>query len=98
MFCKRVLGKCQISLLALIFIGCTSMPQGQSISVELYSGKTTLHKHFLWKHWQESKPIEPHAQWAIDHQDPVKTWYLTCSSITRSEWFGKMTAITVTVS
>jgi hypothetical protein len=86
-----------LSFLALVIIAFKWGPQGENITVELYSGKTTLHKHFLWRRWQESKPTEPYVQWAIDRQEPVKSWELPGGSIARSEWFGDMLAVDVVI-
>ena len=85
-----------ISFLVVVVIAFKWGPQGESIEIDLYSGNIILHKFFLSKRTHTKLPKEPHVQWAIDHQNPVKGWYLPGSSIARSEWFSDMMAVTFT--
>ncbi len=82
-----------VSFLALVFIAFKWGPQGENIQVDLYSGHIISYKSFLWKHSQINQPKEPHTLWAIKHQDPVRSWYMTGSSTNRGQWFGEMLAV-----
>ena len=81
------------SFLALVVIACKWGPQGESIQEDMYSGRIIKYKFFLWTRSQVSVPMPPYAQWAIDHQDPVKSWYLFAASTGRGEWFGEMQSV-----
>jgi hypothetical protein len=76
------------SFLVLVVIACIWGPRGRSIHVDLYSGRTLVYKNFLGKRSSVPGPIEPHVQWAIDHQDPVRSWYLPAGGQGRG-WFKK---------
>jgi len=77
-----------ISFLVLVIIAFKWGPRGKSSAVDLYSGHRIINKFFLWKHSQISRPKEPHVQWAIKHQNPVRSWYLPNSS-SRRGWFER---------
>lgn len=81
-----------ISFLALVVITFKWCPQGENAQVDLYSGNIILYEFFLSKRTRTELPREPHVQWAIDNQDPARSWYLPGGSIARSEWFGEMLA------
>ena len=82
-----------VSFLILVFIAFQWGPQGESVEVDLYSGHTLTHKHFLWKRTHTPGPMSDPVKWAIEHQDPQKSWYVFASSISRAEWFGPMVAV-----
>ncbi len=81
-----------VSFLVLVIIAFKWGPRGESNTVDLYSGHTITYKFFLWKRSQTSKPKFPHVRWAIQHQDPVKSWYRVASSLHRG-WFEKGLAV-----
>ncbi|NLW84975.1 MAG: hypothetical protein GXY41_11335 [Phycisphaerae bacterium] len=76
-----------ISILAVVVIVFIWGPRSRSWEVDMYSDNSILHKHFLWKSTHTESPKQPHVQWAIEHQEPVKGWYLPVSGMTGS-WFG----------
>lgn len=76
------------SFLVLVVIAFKYGSCSYSNSVDLYSGHRITNKSFLWKHSQISRPNEPHVQWAIEHLNPVRKWYLPNSSFRRG-WFEK---------
>lgn len=82
-----------VSILAGALVACMWGPQGESIEVDMYSGSLIIHKHYLWKRSRVPGPMQPYSQWAIDHQDPVKSWFIPASSTGRSEWFGQMLSV-----
>jgi hypothetical protein len=75
------------SFLALIVIAIKWGPRGESSEVDLYSGHVITYKFFLWKRSQILGPKLPHVRWAIEHQNPVRSWYILCSSMSRAGWF-----------
>jgi hypothetical protein len=77
-----------VSLLVLVIITFKYGPSGESNSMDLYSGHVITQKFFLWKHSQITGPNFPHVQWAIQHQNPVKRWYLPVSG-SRAGWFER---------
>jgi len=81
------------SFLVLVIITFKRGPRGESTQVDLYSGNLITNKFFLGKHSQISGPAAPHVRWAIQHQNPVRSWYIVASSISRARWFGKMLAV-----
>lgn len=81
------------SFMALVFIAFKWGPQGESSEVDLYSGNTITYKFFLSKRSQISEPNQPHVQWAIQHQDPVRSWYVFAANVQRVEWFGDMQSV-----
>ena len=85
-----------ISFLTLVVIAFKWGPQGESITLDLYSDNTIVHKFFLSKRTHTELPKAAHVQWALKHQNPVRGWYLSGSSIARSEWFGSMMSVDYT--
>ncbi|HML76546.1 MAG TPA: hypothetical protein PKB02_18795 [Anaerohalosphaeraceae bacterium] len=85
-----------VCVLTAVVIACMWGPQGESIEVDMYSGSLIIHKHYLWKRSRVPGPMQPYSQWAIDHQDPVKSWFIPASSTGRSEWFGQMLSVDLT--
>ncbi len=81
------------SFLVLVIIAFKYGPQGESTSVDLYSGHAKTRKFFLWKKSDITEPNSPHVQWAIKHQNPVRKWYMPAASVSRPVWFGKMRAV-----
>ena len=84
------------SFLVLVIMAFKWGPCGESNTVDLYSGHIITYKFFLWKRSQISGPKFPHVQWAIQHQNPVRSWYIVGSSMSRSGWFEKMMAVSYT--
>ena len=82
-----------VSFLVLVIIAFKYGPRGESSSVDLYSGKIITYKFFLWKRSQISRPKFPHIRWAIQHQNPVRSWYRVGYSMSRAGWFEKMLAV-----
>lgn len=82
-----------VSFLALVVVAFKWGPQGESVSIDLYSGNLIKHSFFLSRRTHTELPKDAHVQWAIDHQYPVKSWYQTGSNISRSEWFGEMMSV-----
>ena len=82
-----------VSFLVLVIIAFKYGPRGESSSVDLYSGKIITYKFFLWKHSQIPEPNFPHIQWAIRHQNPVRSWYIYACGTARGRWFGEMLAV-----
>jgi hypothetical protein len=76
-----------ISFLAAVVIVFKWGPRSRSNEVDMYSDNSILHEHFLWKSTHTELPKLPHVQWAIKHQESVKSWYLPVSGMTGS-WFG----------
>ena len=62
--------------------------RSESNTVNLYSGHAITYKFFLWKRSQITGPNFPHVQWAIQHQNPVKSWYLPASG-SGAGWFER---------
>jgi hypothetical protein len=83
------------SFLALVFITFKWGPRGENVEVDLYSGRTITHKSFLGKLSHAPGPMEPHVQWAIQHQDPVKSWYLVGAS-SQKGWFERTLCVDYT--
>ncbi len=75
-----------VSLLVLVILAFKYGPRSENITVDLYSGHVITHRSFLWKrsHIHQPKPV--YVQWAIEHQDPVRSWYLPCAG-TGQGWF-----------
>ena len=82
-----------VSFLVLVIIAFKWGPRGESIEVDLYSGHIITHKFFLWKRTHIREPKGPHVQWAIQHQNPIRSWYRVASSMSRAGWFEKMLAV-----
>jgi len=80
------------SFLVLVIIALNWGPRGESNEVDLYSGHVIAYRFFLCKRSRIPGPNLPHVRWAIEHQNPVRSWYILCSSISRAEWFGPMVA------
>lgn len=76
------------SFLVLIIIIFKCGPRSERTEVDLYSGHIITHKHSLWKRSHVPGPKFPHVQWAIKHQNPVRSWYIVCSGFSRG-WFEK---------
>ena len=85
-----------VSFLVLVIIAFKWGPRGESITVDLYSGNAITYKFFLWKRSQISGPKFPHVRWSIQHQNPVRSWYIVASSMSRAGWFGKMLSVSYT--
>jgi hypothetical protein len=81
------------SLLALAILACKYGPRGESREVDLYSGRMMTQRYFLWKRSHIPGPEEPHVRWAIEHQNPVRSWYVFVCGMSRAEWFGHMMAV-----
>lgn len=76
------------SFMVLVVIACKWAPRSENIEVDLYSGHIITYKSFLWKRSRIHQPKEPHVQWAIQHQYPVKSWYRGCGGFRRG-WFER---------
>ena len=77
-----------VSFLVLVIIAFKWGPRSESNTVDLYSGHTITHKHFLWKRSHIPGPNFPHVQWAIRHLNPPRSWYMPASSF-GAGWFEK---------
>jgi hypothetical protein len=84
------------SFLVLVVLAFKYGPRGESTTVDLYSGHVITHKFFLWKRSRISGPEFPHVRWAIQHQTPVRSWYIVGSSMSRAGWFEPMVAVSYT--
>lgn len=82
-----------VSFLVLVIIAFKWGSHGESNTVDLYSGHVITYKFFLWKRSQITGPNFPHVRWAIQNQNPVRSWYRIASSISRPGWFEKMLAV-----
>ncbi len=78
------------SFLVLVVIACKWGPRGENSEVDMYSERVMIHKKFLWKRTHTPGPLVPCIQWAIDHQNPVRSWYLVAGGTGRAEWFGEL--------
>lgn len=78
------------SFIVLVLIALQWGPRGESMQVDLYSGRLFIDKHFLWKRSHIYSPMSKSAQWAIDNQDPVRNWYVFVASEGRSHWFSSI--------
>lgn len=83
---------------AFVLIAWRWAPRGQSIEVDLYSGRTRVGEWSLWKKSQRLEPMDPAAQWATNHLDPPRSWYLFAAGTSRNEWFADMEAVDTTTS
>jgi len=83
------------SFLVLVIIAFKWGPHGESIEVDLYSGHIITHEFFLCKRSHIPGPESPHVRWAIQHQDPVRKWYLVAGSSGRG-WFEGTTYVDTT--
>ena len=84
------------SFLVLVVLAFKYGPRGESNTVDLYSGHIITHRSFLWRRSHTPGPKPPHVRWAIEHQDPVRSWYVVASSMSRAGWFGPMCAASYT--
>lgn len=91
-FFAGVLSGVMASFLVLVVLAFKYGPRGESTHVDLYSGRHLTYKSFLWKRSQVSGPEYPHVQWAIQHQNPVRSWYVYVCSIGRGGWFEPLMA------
>ncbi len=82
-----------VSLLMLVVLAFKYGPRGENTEVDLYSGHTITHRSFLWKRSHIPGPKPSHVRWAIQHQDPVRSWYRPCSSMSRGGWFEPLIAV-----
>ena len=82
-----------VSFLALVIIALKWGPRGESVEVDLYSGHRIIYRHFFSKRSRIPGPKLAHVRWAIQHQNPVRSWYRVGSSMSRPGWFGKMMAV-----
>jgi hypothetical protein len=64
-------------------------PYSKNIMMDWYSGHSIVYKNSLGRHSSIPSPIAPHTQWAIDHQNPVRNWYIYAAGFSRSKWFGR---------
>jgi hypothetical protein len=78
------------SLLVLVVLALKYGPRGESVTVDLYSGHTVIYRHFLWKHSEVSEPNEAHVRWAVEHLNPVRSWYKPVCGTGRAGWFEDM--------
>ncbi len=77
-----------VSFLVLVVLAFKCGPRGESTEVDLYSGRTMTHRFFLWKRSHTPGPESPHVRWAIEHQNPVRNWYVFVCSMSRG-WFER---------
>jgi len=77
------------SFLVLVIIAFKWGPRGENIEVDLYSGHIITHRHFFSKRSHIHEPKGPHVRWAIQHQNPVRSWYRVASNSSRG-WFERM--------
>jgi len=92
MFFAGVLSGIVASFLVLVVLAFKYGPRGESTEVDLYSGRTMTHRFFLWKRSHPPGPEFPHVQWAIEHQNSVRNWYVPVCGMSRASWFGSMLA------
>jgi hypothetical protein len=82
------------SLLVLVGLAFKYAPRHENVAVDLYSGHTKTYSSFLWKHSETLGPVFPHVQWAIEHQDQVRSWYMLASGTQRAGWFERVLEVT----
>jgi len=84
------------SLLVLVVLAFRYGPRSESVTVDLYSGHIVAYKHFFWRHSIIPAPESPHVRWAIQHQNPPRSWYVVAGGTSRAGWFAPMLSVDYT--
>jgi hypothetical protein len=81
------------SFLVLVVIACKWGPWTQNFTMDRYSGHSIVYTNRAGKQTSVAGTISPWMQWARDHQDPIRTWYVYGAGMQRTEWFGQELAV-----
>jgi hypothetical protein len=79
-------------------VGCQCIaskwgPWTKNIMMDRYSGHSIVYTNRAGKQSSAPSPFAPSMQWAKDHQDPERTWYVYGAGMQRTEWFGQELAV-----
>lgn len=82
----------------LAVVGCQCIaskwgPWTQNFMMDRYSGHSIVYTNRAGIQSSVPSPFAPSMQWAKDHQDPERTWYVYGAGMQRTEWFGEELAV-----